>query len=183
MHISLDGFVCGLNGEMNWIKMNQDLFDHVGERIANTHTSMYGRKTFDLMEGYWPTAGDKPNASKHDKEHAAWYKNAHKVVLSRNLPQSSRSDVQIIGQQLSEQVEEVKRQSSEEILLFGSPTATHALLQERLIDGFWLFLNPVILGEGIPLFHGIKAKMELELLPESKVFDIGVRELSYEVKK
>jgi dihydrofolate reductase len=63
MHISLDGFVAGPNGEMNWIKVDEEIFDHVGKRVGQTDTALYGRVTYDMMEGYWPTAADKPNPS------------------------------------------------------------------------------------------------------------------------
>ena len=60
MHISLDGFVAGPNGEMNWIKVDEEIFDHVGKRISESDTALYGRVTYQMMENYWPTAGDKP---------------------------------------------------------------------------------------------------------------------------
>ena len=69
MHVSLDGFVAGPNGEMNWIKVDEEIFDYVGKRIGESDTALYGRVTYDMMEGYWPTAGDGPDASKHDIEH------------------------------------------------------------------------------------------------------------------
>ena len=70
MHISLDGFVAGPNGEMNWIKVDEEIFDHIGRRISETDTALYGRVTYQMMENYWPTAGDGPDASKHDIEHS-----------------------------------------------------------------------------------------------------------------
>ena len=85
IHISLDGFVAGPKGEMDWIKVDQEIFDHVGKRISETDTALYGRVTYQMMENYWPTAGDKPNASKHDMEHAHWYNKVHKVVLSKTM--------------------------------------------------------------------------------------------------
>jgi dihydrofolate reductase len=60
MHISLDGFVAGPNGEMNWIKVDEEIFDHVGKRISEGDTALYGRITYQMMENYWPAAGDKP---------------------------------------------------------------------------------------------------------------------------
>ncbi|MFL5810934.1 MAG: dihydrofolate reductase family protein, partial [Flavisolibacter sp.] len=81
VHISLDGFVAGPNREMNWIKVNDEIFDFVGQRIQQTDTALYGRVTYEMMEGYWPTAGDEPGASKHDIEHSRWYKQAGKIVL------------------------------------------------------------------------------------------------------
>src|ERR1700759_4036668 len=97
MHISLDGFVAGPNGEMNWIKVDAELFDYVGERIGKTDTALYGRVTYDMMEGYWPTAGDEPDASKHDIEHSAWYNRAHKVVLSKTLKDAQLNNTTIIS--------------------------------------------------------------------------------------
>jgi dihydrofolate reductase len=66
-------------------------------------------------------------------------------------------------------------------LVFGSPTATHSLIQLNLIDGFWLFLNPIILGQGIPLFADIKEQIKLKLLPVTRQFANGVTELNYVV--
>src|ERR1700753_2326986 len=85
MHISLDGFVAGPNGEMNWIKVDEEIFDHVGKRIDQTDTALYGRVTYQMMENYWPNAGKEPTASKHDIAHSTWYNKAHKVVLSKTM--------------------------------------------------------------------------------------------------
>lgn len=185
MHISLDGFVAGPNGEMNWIKVNEEIFDHIGKRISQTDTALYGRVTYEMMEGYWPTAGDEPDASKHDIEHAAWYKKAHKVVLSTTLSGADLSNTTIISDNLAERIADIKQSrggESEDILLFGSPTATHSLMQLHLIDGYWLFVNPVLLGEGIPLFTGSKEKTKLQLL-STRSFTSGVTELNYIVDR
>ena len=85
MHISLDGFIAGPNGEMDWIKVDEQIFDHVGRRIIDGNTALYGRITYEMMESYWPTAGEKPGASKHDREHSQWYKKVHKIVLSKTM--------------------------------------------------------------------------------------------------
>ena len=182
MHISLDGFVAGPTGELNWIKINEEIFDHVGKRISKGDTSLYGRITFQMMEDYWPTAADKPNASKHDIEHSKWYEKVHKVVLSKTIKEEGLNNTEIISENLSDRINEIKQQPGEEILLFGSPTATHALMQLNLIDGYWLFVNPVILGKGIPLFADIKEKTDLKLLT-TRQFDCGVTELNYIVDR
>src|ERR1700733_12050892 len=85
MHTSLDGFVAGPNGEMNWINVNETMFDFIGTMTAQADTALYGRVTYEMMQGYWPTAGDKPGASKHDKEHSNWYNSVSKVVLSTTM--------------------------------------------------------------------------------------------------
>lgn len=182
MHISLDGFVAGLYGEMDWIKIDQEIFDHVGKRINLGDTALYGRVTYQMMENYWPTAADKPDATKHDIEHSKWYGKIRKVVLSKTITEAGLTNTKIISDNLSEAINDIKKESGNEILLFGSPTATHSLIQQNLIDGYWLFVNPVILGHGIPLFTDIKEKIKLKLLT-TRQFSCGVTELNYEVDK
>ncbi|MFD2871873.1 dihydrofolate reductase family protein [Mucilaginibacter ximonensis] len=173
MHQSLDGFAAGTKGEMNWIRVDQEIFDFVEQRIAQTNTALYGRVTFEMMESYWPTAADKPDASKHDKVHSAWYKNAHKVVLSTTLNQTAFTNTTVIGTDYAVALRKLKEETHGEILLFGSPTTAHALLAENLVDECWLFVNPVLLGDGIPVFKGIKERHSLKLL-KTHVFSSGV---------
>jgi len=182
MHISLDGFVAGPNGEMDWIKVNQEIFDYGDKRIREGDTALYGRVTYQMMEGYWPTAADKPGASQHDIQHSKWYSKVHKVVLSKTMKGTSLPNTTIISDNLSTEINKIKQQPGNDILLFGSPTATHSLIQQNLIDGYWLFVNPIILGEGIPLFTGIKDKIKLKLL-NTHQFDSGVTVLNYTVDK
>ena len=182
MHISLDGFVAGPNGEMDWIKVDQEIFDHVGKRIGEGDTALYGRVTYQMMERYWPTAADKTTATKHDIEHSKWYGNVHKVVLSRTMENADLTKTTIISHNLSERINEIKQQPGADILLFGSPTATHSLIQQNLIDGYWLFVNPVVLGRGIPLFVDINQKINLKLLG-TQSFTCGVTELNYIVER
>ncbi len=183
MHVSLDGFVAGPKGEMDWIKVDQEIFDHVGKRISEGDTALYGRVTYDMMESYWPTAADQPTASQHDIEHAAWYAKVHKVVLSKTMKNAKPiANTTIVSEHLSANITEIKQQQGPDILLFGSPTATHALMQLNLIDGYWLFVNPIILGQGIPLFANIKHQTKLKLL-NTQQFTCGVTELSYIVDK
>ena len=182
MHISLDGFVAGPNGEMGWIKVDEEIFDHVGKRISEGDTALYGRVTYQMMENYWPAAGDKPKASRHDIEHSKWYNHVHKVVLSKTMKDADPVNTTIISDNLSERINEIKQGAGADILLFGSPTATHSLIQQDLIDGYWLFVNPIILGQGIPLFTGIKDKIQLKLLT-TRPFTCGVTELNYTVDR
>ena len=103
MHVSLDGFVAGPKGEMNWIKIDDELFDHVEKRIYLGDTALYGRVTFRMMEAYWPTAADKPNATKHDIAHSKWYRNAYKIVLSETLEEEGITNTEIICGNLESQ--------------------------------------------------------------------------------
>jgi dihydrofolate reductase len=178
MHTSLDGFVAGSHGEMNWIKVDEEIFDFVGTMTAQADTALYGRVTYEMMQGYWPEAGNKPNASKHDKEHSAWYNSVSKVVLSRTMGKSELQDTQVINDQLSVNINRLKQKEGKNILIFGSPGASQSLLNEGLVDEFWLFVNPIILGKGMPLFKDVETA-NLKLV-ESKTFASGVIALHYE---
>lgn len=181
MHSSLDGFVAGTKGELNWVTVNDEIFDFVSTMTAQADTALYGRVTYQMMEAYWPSAGEKPNASKHDKEHSVWYKNVSKVVLSKTINESGLTNTRVISGNLVENINKLKQGSdggSKNILIFGSPGASHSLLKMGLVDEFWIFVNPVLMGQGIPLFKDITDKIKLRLL-ESKTFTSGVVALHY----
>ena len=179
MHTSLDGFVAGPNGEMDWIKVDDEMFEYAGDRTNVADTALYGRVTYQMMEGYWPTAGDQPNASKHDIEHSRWYKKAAKIVISRTMQGKNLNNTKIISDDVSNEIMKLKQAPGKEILIFGSPGAAHSLMQENLIDDYWLFVNPILLGRGIPLFKGIKQITSLTL-SKTNVFTSGVVCLHYE---
>ncbi|MBS0029958.1 dihydrofolate reductase family protein [Chitinophaga sp. 22321] len=181
MHVSLDGFVAGLNGEMDWIHVDDEIFDFAGDRTNNADTAIYGRVTFDMMDAYWPTAADQPNAGKHEIEHGAWYNNVDKLVISKTMNGQQRDKTTVISHDIDKQIGDLKKKEGKEIIMFGSPGATQTLMQFNLVDEFWLFVNPVLLGEGIPLFKGIKDKVGLKLL-NSHAFTSGVMMLHYEKK-
>jgi dihydrofolate reductase len=181
IHTSLDGFVAGPKGEMDWITVDEDMFDYAGRQTDKADTALYGRVTYQMMESYWPTAGEKPNATKHDKQHSTWYNKVGKVVLSKTLKEANLTNTNIISDNIVEEIIKLKKRSGKNILIFGSPTAVHSLITENLIDDYWLFINPVFLGQGIPLFKGIKAKAKLKLVT-SNIFPSGVVCLNYERK-
>ncbi len=179
MHTSLDGYVAGPSGEMDWIKFDDALFDFVGTMTESADTALYGRVTYEIMQSYWPNAGAKPNASKHDIEHSTWYNKVSKVVLSKTMSKEVNKNTQVISDHLSENINELKNQDGKNILIFGSPGASQSLLNQGLIDEFWLFVNPIILGNGMPLFKDITGTTKLKLV-ESKTFACGVIGLHYE---
>jgi dihydrofolate reductase len=182
MHTSLDGFVAGLNGELNWAKLDDQIFDFVATITNNADTALYGRVTYQLMESYWPKAGEQSNASKHDKEHSAWYKKVSKIVLSKTISENSLDNTTVISGQLAENINKIKNRSGKNILIFGSPTASHSLMSLGLIDEYWLFINPVLLGQGIPLFKDVRETTKLKLI-ETKTFSCGVIALHYETER
>ena len=180
MHISLDGFVAGPGGDMSWIHVDDEIFDYAGDRTDNSDTALYGRVTWEMMEAYWPTAASKPGAGKHDIQHSAWYNSVHKIVLSRTLHGQALKNTTVISNNLTHEINKLKDQTHKEILIFGSPGATHSLMADNLIDEYWLFVNPVLMGEGIPMFKNIKDRITLKLV-KSHAFSSGVVCLHYEI--
>jgi dihydrofolate reductase len=181
MHVSLDGFVAGPDGEMDWIHVDEEMFDYAGHQTDNADTALYGRVTWQMMESYWPTAADQPTASRHDIAHSQWYNQVEKIVLSKTLAGKKLKNTTVIGEDISAEIRRIKQNAGKNILIFGSPSASHTLMKENLIDDYWLFINPVVIGNGIPLFDGLKKSINLKLV-ESNVFSSGVVGLHYEIQ-
>jgi dihydrofolate reductase len=179
MHVTLDGFVAGPKGEMDWINIDDDIFEYAGNQTDFADTALYGKNTFLMMNGYWPTAANQPNASKHDIQHSNWYNQVEKIVLSTTLEGKDYPGIKIVSKNLENEMDKLKQKSSKNILIFGSAGAVHSLMSLNLINDYWLMVNPVILGQGIPLFSDIKEKINVKLA-ESNVFQSGVVCLHYE---
>ena len=178
LHTTLDGFVAGPNGEMDFFMLDDEMFDLVGKFTDEADTALYGRITWQMMENYWPTAADKPDATKHDVEHSLWYNKVNKVVLSRTMQNRESDKTTFISNNIFSEITNLKNQPGRNILIFGSPSVAHALMEYNLIDEYWLFINPVLLGKGIPMFANIKEKINLRPLM-TKVFPCGVTALHY----
>lgn len=178
MHTSLDGFVAGPNGEMDWINVDEEMFDFGKKLTDEADAALYGRKTYEMMNGYWPMAGDQPNASKHSIDHSKWYNAVTKFVVSRSMAGTQSKNTVIVGDNLVEEITRIKGAPGKNIMIYGSPSAVHTLTQEKLIDEYWVYLNPVILGEGIPLFAKGSPKINLKRAG-SQEFSSGVTALCF----
>ena len=182
MHISLDGFTTNSKGQMDWIMADEEMFEIAGQQTLKSDIALYGRGTYEIMEAYWPTAADQPNATKHDIEHSAWYKSVQKIVVSKTLKSSEIKNAKLFSENLQDEIRKLKNEKGKEIVLFGSPTLTRSLMDENLIDEYWLFINPILLGQGNPLFKNLSHEIKLRLLM-SKTFASGVICLHYTTKK
>jgi dihydrofolate reductase len=182
MHTSLDGFVAGPNGEMDWIRFDDELWENVTKVTDGADTALYGRITFQMMEGYWPTAAESPNASKHDIEHANWTNNNLKIVFSRSLAKTEWKNTRFIKDNIADEMKKLKEQSGKNLLLIGSASIVHTFMELDLIDEYWININPVLLGAGTPLFKNIKAATSLKLA-EAKKFNCGVLGVQYTVER
>jgi dihydrofolate reductase len=179
MHTSLDGYTAGANGEMNWIGVSDELFEEAGRQTQLSDIALYGRGTFEIMQAYWPTAADEPDASKHDIEHGHWYNKVDKYVASASMEGKSFSNTTIISHNIIEQIAALKqKEGDKQIVMFGSPSLGASLMERDLIDEYWLFVNPIILGQGKLLFKPQPNAIKLQLA-ENKTFSNGVICLHY----
>ena len=179
MHTSLDGFAATIDRQIDWIHVDEEIFDFAGHQTEEADTALYGKDTYKIMQDYWPTAGDKPNASKHDVEHSTWYNHVEKIILSTTLRPAEIRNARIISHNVVAEINQLKARPGKNIVMFGSPGATRSLAQEGLVDEFWIFVNPVILGKGIPYLQGAKNSLKLKLI-SSHAFSSGVVGLYYE---
>jgi dihydrofolate reductase len=181
-HVSLDGFMAGPGGEMDFIVFDDELADHTYPLIESVDLAVYGRVTFEMMEGYWPNAGDAPDASAHAKSHSRWYNGVKKIVASRTLAASKNPNARVVGDDVVGALRAEKHKAGGDIMIFGSPTLTRALAAADLVDEWRLTLQPVILGDGLSLFGKREQRTRLELR-SSKTFGTGVVAVHYATKR
>jgi dihydrofolate reductase len=181
MHVSLDGFVSGPNEEMNWVIMDEEIFQDAIDLASATDTALYGRITYQMMEGYWPTVLTNPASTKLELRHAEWVENINKIVFSETLEKVQWNNTRLIKKNIAEEMIQLKQGAGRNMMIFGSPKLTHSFMRWNLIDEYKFNINPVILGNGIPLFENITHKIHLQLLSEKK-FKSGVIGLHYKTK-
>jgi dihydrofolate reductase len=181
-HVSLDGFMAAPGGDMSFLVFNDELANHTYPLIGSVDLAVYGRVTYGLMEGYWPTAGDAPDADAHTRSHALWYKGVNKLVASRTLAAPKDATVRVVGEDIVGALRAEKQKAGGDIMIFGSPTLTRALAAADLVDEWRLSLQPVIVGGGLPLFGPRETRTPLELR-SSKTFRSGVMALHYVTKR
>ena len=156
------------------------MFEYAGGQTDLADTALYGRITYQMMESYWPKAADQLNATRHDIQHSQWYNKVAKVVISKSMQKSNSANTRFIHENISEEIQKLKQQPGKNILMFGSPSVAHLLMRDNLIDDYWVFVNPVLIGTGIPLFKNMKERVNLKLL-DNKAFSSGVIGLHYQI--
>jgi dihydrofolate reductase len=179
MHVSLDGFVAGTNGELGWVSHGEDIKQYVDQLIGTTDTAMYGRTTYQMMHSYWPTVSANPASLARDVAHANWVENVTKIVFSRSLDHTDWNNTTLVKDQIPQTIANLKTQAGKSLMIFGSPRLTHSFMELDLIDEYRLTINPVILGTGIPLFTNTAKPNSLKLL-ETQTFESGVIAVVYE---
>ncbi|EFM11782.1 bifunctional deaminase-reductase domain protein [Paenibacillus curdlanolyticus YK9] len=181
LHASLDGFVEGPNGAMDigWVAYNAELEKHAKEILSTADTVVWGRGTYQMMHSYWPSVPSDPAASHHERDHAEWIEKTAKIVFSTTLEKVEWNNSRLVKENIEEEIKHLKQQSGKDIVILGSPRLAHYLMQLDLIDEYKMTVSPVLLGSGLPLFQGLKEKINLKLI-ENKTFDSGAIGLVYQ---
>jgi len=182
MHVSLDGFVAGPNGEMDWITMDDEIFEDAIDLATEADTALYGRTTYEMMESYWPSVLKSPEATKNELHHATWVENVSKIVFSTSLDKAEWNNTKLMKRNVKYEVAKLKQQPGKNMMIFGSPRLTHSFMQMGLIDEYRINVNPVVLGNGLPLFRNIEDRINLKLL-NARTFESGVIGLHYETRR
>ena len=180
IHMSLDGYAAGPNGEMDWIVYDSDIEQAAHALHATTDAAIYGRVTYQMMAGYWPSVLANPERqTQAELNHARWVDTATKIVFSRTLDHADWHNTLLIKDNLVEEMQRIKQQPGKDIWLLGSPSLSQAFMQHNLIDEYRINVNPVILGGGKPYFGQQQTRLGLKLVA-SKAHQNGVTELRYE---
>ena len=177
-NMTLDGFVAHTNGDLIRFNVEEDFFAMAADFCEKADAALYVKGTYSIMQAYWPTAGDKPNASVHDKQHSKWYNHVNRYVLSTTLKDSEAPNATIIRENVVDELKKLKEKEGKNIQIFGSPGVVRSLIQSDVIDEYWIFIYPVIIGNGIPLFKDIKQQIKLTLV-SSRVLKSGAVALHY----
>ncbi|MES1215597.1 MAG: dihydrofolate reductase family protein [Bacteroidota bacterium] len=178
VHISLDGFVAGENGELDGFEAGEENLQFVCKLTEKADAALFGRISYQLLDHHWPTAKDHPDATKSEIDYSTWYNKATKIVISRTIKDEDLLNTIVISNNVPAEVVKLKEKAGKDILIFGSPSVSQVLIKSDLVDSYWIFINPVIFGKGIPLFEGLTEKSKLKLLA-TKQFQNGEIALNY----
>ncbi len=175
--VTVDGFFCGPNGEIDWMKTDDEFQKFSEEQTGTFGAFIFGHTTYDLMHDYWST----PEALKSDPVVTNLMRETWKLVFSKTLiPVENRPEwkhVKILRDIGAEEIRGWKKMDGKDIAIFGSGTIIQQMANLGLIDEYRLLVNPLILGKGKPLFKDVR-KTDLELAA-SRTFGNGNILLAY----
>jgi len=173
--ITLDGYFAGQDGDISWHMVDEE-FQELAEKASNSgNTLVFGRITYELMAGYWPTA----EATASDPIVARGMNSAEKIVFSRTLTRVDWNNTRLVKDDMLAEIRRLKRESAKDLTVLGSGSIVAQLTGERLIDEYQVLLNPVVIGRGRTMFEGVKDRLPLRLT-KTRVFGNGNVLLTYE---
>jgi len=173
--ISLDGFMAGPNRELDWQLVDDELHDHMNAQLGQAGGFLEGRLMYELMASVWPKADKDPSFTRPMVEFASIWLEKPKYVFSRTLECADWNST-ILRDVVPSEIEALKAQPGGDLVL-GGADLTATFLQHDLIDEVWLYVHPVVLGQGMPLFR-TSTPLRLRLV-ETHAFTGGVVRLRY----
>ncbi len=158
--VTLDGYFEGPNRDISWHNVDAEFNEYAVEMLDSVDTLLFGRVTYELMAGYWPT----PDVIKNDPLVAERMNNLTKIVFSRTLDKAEWNNTRLVKDNIEEETKKMKQQPGKDMAILGSGDIVSQFAQSGLIDEYRIMVNPVVLGRGNPLFKGIKDSFNLKLL-------------------
>jgi dihydrofolate reductase len=177
--ISLDGFVAGPNGEMDWVIVDEEMGKYEDEIVSAADTLLLGRVTYQSFAGSWPYVPDNPDAQPEEKEYARKLNAMRKIVFSRTLPSVEWNNSSLVKEVVPEEIVKLKQEPGRDMLIYGSASLIRTLTNHGLIDEYQLLVHPIVLGGGRPLFQDITDRHKLQLV-RTRTFPSGVVGLYYQ---
>jgi len=177
MSVSLDGFIEGPNRELDWGMVDDELHRHFNEQLGAMGAFLNGRVMYELMAGFWPTADTDPSSTEPMVEFSRIWRDMPKIVYSRTLERADWNTT-VVRDLVPEEVMELKAQPGGDLSLGGADLAA-AFMRHDLIDEYRLYVHPIIIGRGKPLFPPSDATIDLRLV-EGRRFGNGVVLLRYQ---
>jgi dihydrofolate reductase len=184
MHVSLDGFVCGPNGEQDWMTMDDSEMDTflITDLLVTVDTLLVGRVLYEGFANFWPSVAKDPSSPKELIEFANWMESTPKVVFSKTLSSVDWMNSRLVNGDIKEEIARLKQQPGGDMVIFGGAGIVSAFTKLNLIDEYRIKLEPVVLGNGRPLFAIINNRINLKLL-KSRTFNSGVVGLYYQTQR
>ena len=177
--VSLDGYIEGPQGELDWHRVDEELHSHFNHYLGSMGAFLNGRVMHELMAAYWPEADQEPDAPAPIVEFAQIWRDMPKLVYSKTLQQANLDwNITVVRDVVPEEVRRLKEEPGGDLALGGANLAA-TFLRHGLIDEYRLYVQPVAIGGGKPLFPQGTARTDFQLL-ESRTFSNGVELLRYQ---
>jgi dihydrofolate reductase len=176
MSVSLDGYIAGPNGELDWGRVDDELHGHFNDTLGAMGAFLDGRVMHELMADFWPTADADPTSTEPMIEFARIWREMPKIVYSKTL-ETADWNATVVRDVVVDEVVELKAQPGGDLALGGADLGAE-FRRLDLIDEYWIYVHPVIIGRGKPLFAPGESQVDLELV-DTRVFGSGVVLLRY----
>lgn len=180
IQMTLDGFVSGPNGELDWMvwKWDDVLKNYAQQLTSSSDSFMVGRHTGEGMAVYWPTVASNPESENDDIVFAQWMNRVPKTVFSKTLTSIGWNNAKVASD-IVEEVSLLKQQPGKDILLYGGAGIVSSFIKQGLIDEYHLFVNPVAIGFGKTIFTDMKDMLNLRLI-KATTSSVGIVVLFYQ---